>query len=203
MPQSKQRTLGALLLLGLSLPALRELLQAQMHVHMLVQLPALALAGALLAGPHTLVPAHRQRIWNAQGITGLCVAFFVLTLSMVPRLLDMAVTDPLWNTAKFVAFLVCGFALRRSWRQAGWVLQGFFLGNLLPMMAVVGVIYQESPLRVCNAYGLGDQQTTGFWMVLCACAVAGVWLWRVMADQLASEAQADRFIVSAGAISRD
>ena len=72
--------------------------------------------------------------------------------------------------------------------ESGWVLQGFFLGNLLPMMAVVGVIYQESPLRVCNAYGHDDQQTTGFWMVLCACAVAGVWLWRVMAAQLASEA---------------
>jgi hypothetical protein len=203
MPQNKQRTLGALLLLGLSLPAFRELLQAQMHVHMLVQLPALALAGALLAGPNASVPAHRQRVWNAQGITGMCFAFFALTLSMIPRVLDMAVVDPLWNTAKFVAFLMCGFALRHSWRQAGWVLQGFFLGNLLPMMAVVGVIYQEPPLRVCNAYGLGDQQTTGFWMVLSASAVAGVWLWRVMAAQLAFEAETARFSMSAGAIAKD
>jgi hypothetical protein len=198
MPKSKQRSLGAVLLLGLSLPAVRELLQAQMHVHMLVQLPALALAGGLLAGSNPHVPTHGQRVWNANGITGLCIALFVLTLSMVPRLLDMTVTDPLWNTAKFTAFLLCGFALRRSWRQAGWVLQGFFLGNLLPMMAVAGVIYQESPLRVCNAYGLGDQQTTGFWMVLCASAVAAVWLWRVMLAQMASEKEADRFSADAG-----
>jgi hypothetical protein len=202
MPQSKQRTLGALLLLGLSLPAFRELLQAQMHVHMLVQLPALALAGALLAGSNPHVPSHGQRVWNANGITGLCLALFVMTLSMVPRLLDMTVTDPLWNTGKFAAFLLCGFALRRSWRQAGWVLQGFFLGNLLPMMAVVGVIYQESPLRVCNAYGLGDQQTTGFWMVLSASAVAGVWLWRVMLAQMASEKETDRFSANTGMISK-
>ncbi len=179
------------MLLVLSLPALQELLQAQMHFQMLVQMPALALTGALLAGSNPRVPTHWQRVWNAHGITGLCLALFVMTLSMVPRLLDITVTDPLWNTGKFAAFLLCGYALRRSWQQAGWVLQGFFLGNLLPMMVVSGFIYQDSPLRVCNVYGLGDQQTTGFWMVLSASVVAVVWLWRVFLAQMASETEAN------------
>ena len=34
--------------------------------------------------------------------------------------------------------VLAGAALRLSWRPAGLVVQGFFLGNVLPMSAVVG-----------------------------------------------------------------
>ena len=46
-------------------------------------------------------------------------------------------------------------------RPAGLLVQGFFLGNLLPMTAVVGDLVETSPTRVCNAYLLDDQAGRG------------------------------------------
>ena len=58
------------------------------------------------------------------------------------------------------------------------VVQAFFLGNVLPMMGVVGTLYQDSAVRVCNAYRLDDQQDLGRAMVLIAITTAALWLFR-------------------------
>jgi hypothetical protein len=172
--------IGGVWWLVLALPIVRDRLQAHMWSHMILQLPALALCGALMASAAAPDDNRLQHTWNAHGMTGLSFCALVLTLSMVPRVLDMAVTDATWNACKFIGLTLCGVAWRLSWRPAGWVLQGFFLGNVLPMMAVAGHLYQDTPLRVCNAYGLQDQQRTG--MLLCALVftVATGWLWHVL-----------------------
>jgi len=48
------------------------------------------------------------------------------------------------------------------------------------MMAVVGYLYQDTPLRVCNAYGLEDQQRTGLLLNITVVVVAAGWLWRAL-----------------------
>jgi len=58
-------------------------------------------------------------------------------------------------------------------------MQGFFLGNVLPMSFVVGQLYVDSPLRLCNAYLLDDQERLGRWLMALAAAVAVAWLARV------------------------
>lgn len=172
--------LGVVLLFALVLSPLRHLLESGMSLHMLAQYPALMLAGALIAAA---VPARLRcclSAWNAMGISGLAAFGLIVSVLMIPRALDLAVIDYRAESVKVAALLVAGAVLRPSWRRAGVVVQGFFLGNVLPMTIVVGTLYQDSLLRLCNAYRLEDQQQLGFALVWGAGVVATVWLVHVM-----------------------
>jgi hypothetical protein len=158
----------------------RQALEASMSVHMVVQVPLLALCGALLAA--WLPVRWRARIdrWNAHGIAGLFAVALAMALLMVPRLLDLAVVDLRIDAAKALVLLACGAALRLSWTRAGALVQGFFLGNVLPMMGAVGQLYQDSPLRLCNAYLLGDQVRLGQALVGAAIVLGVAWFARLL-----------------------
>ena len=172
----RQRLVAVALLALLLVPALREWLTASMWRHMVLQFPLWIGVGALVvAGLSLAARAHVAR-WNAHGISGLVGGGAVLAVLMVPRVLDLALVSAPIEAAKCAALLLAGAALRLSWRAAGLVVQGFFLGNMLPMMAVVGQLYIDSPLRLCNAYLLGDQARLGEWLVATAALVAVGWL---------------------------
>ena len=147
-----------------------------MASHMLVQFPLLLLAGACMAVAAPAALQRRLAEWNAHGIAGLTLAAGVLALSMVPRLLDLALTHSPTEAAKFTWLLLSGAALRLSWKGAGTVLQGFFLGNTMPMMAMAGWLYENAPVRLCNAYGFDDQQTVGLALSWAAATIAATWL---------------------------
>ena len=189
---ARQAALGLLMVVLLALPAARAALEASMWRHMVLQAPLWMLAGALLAGGLGLRARARVARWNAHGISGLLYAALVLALLMVPRVLDLALVSPAVEAAKCAALVLAGAALRLSWRPAGLMVQGFFLGNVLPMAVVVGQLYIDSPTRVCNAYLLGDQDRLGQWLVSIAAALAVVWLvqapWRVARSDAAGPA---------------
>jgi hypothetical protein len=172
---------GAALAAGCVSWPLRDALEAGMATHMLVQFPLLLLAGALLhvsrspSGDARFASADEPD-WNRLGIAGLVFAACVLALTMIPRLLDLALVDARVEAAKIVALLAAGAALRASWRRAGLVVQGFFLGNVLPMTAVVGTLYQDAPQRLCNGYRLDEQVLVGTLLVALAVALALGWL---------------------------
>jgi hypothetical protein len=156
----------------LALPAMRQLLEASMTLHMLAQFPLLVVAGALLA---RVLPGRWRRgvdAWNAHGIAGLLGATLVLMLLMIPRLLDLTLVDPRVEAAKFLALLASGAALQLSWQRAGLLVQAFFLGNVLPMTAAVGQLFIDAPLRLCNAYLLDDQVRLGIGLVVLAVLAA-------------------------------
>ena len=163
----------------MALAPVRQLLESSMWRHMLVQFPLWMLVGCWLAS--ALGARARERIarWNADGISGLVATAVVLAVLMVPRVLDLALVRPDIEVAKCTALVVAGAALRLSWLPAGQVVQGFFLGNVLPMTAVVGQLYIDSPLRLCNAYLLDDQARLGQWLVGAAVLVAVGWLAQV------------------------
>lgn len=168
--------LGALLLALLLIPAVRHGMEASMWRHMLVQAPAWMWVGALLAAalPRSVRAALAR--WNAYGIAGLIGAAAVLAVLMVPRVLDLALLRGDVESVKLLALLGAGAALRLSWRPAGLVLQFFFLGNVLAMMVVVGQLYIDSPLRLCNAYLLDDQARLGRWLIGVAALLGATWL---------------------------
>ena len=164
------------LLVLLALPPVRHALEASMARHMLAQFPLLMLAGALLAGA---LPGNARSAlarWNAHGISGLLLVALVLALAMIPRLLDLALVYGPVELAKCAALVLAGAALRLSWQPAGMLMQGFFLGNVLPMSFVVGQLYVDSPVRVCNAYLLDDQVRLGQALSWSAAIVAVLWL---------------------------
>ncbi|CAN7620205.1 hypothetical protein [Polaromonas sp. LjRoot131] len=163
------------LLFLLALPGVRQGLEASMTRHMLVQYPLLMLAGWLFAAAVPSRGQARLNLWNAHGISGLFATALMLAILMIPRVLDLALVDGRIEILKSLALLGCGAALRLSWRAAGLLVQGFFLGNVLPMMAVVGNLYENSPVRVCNAYLLDDQARLGQMLVWIAAAIAAAW----------------------------
>lgn len=183
--------MAAVALLGLlAMPPLRHALEAGMTTHMLVQFPLLALCGAMLA--HALPARWRAACdrWNAYGVSGLLAAALVLAVLMIPRVLDLALVDARVEAAKWLALVACGAALRLSWRPAGLLVQGFFLGNVLPMTVVAGQLFQDTTVRLCNAYLLDDQVRLGRGLVWIAAAAAAIWLALVIRALMRREAPA-------------
>ena len=172
----RQAAAGLALLALLAWPPLHQLLQATMWRHMLLQFALWMAAGALLAAALPRRARSAVARCNVHGISGLVLSGVVLAVLMVPRVLDLALRDAAIDLAKCAALLLVGAALRLSWRPAGRVMQAFFLGNLLPMTVVVGQLYLDSPLRLCNAYLLDDQARLGRWLIGLAALAAVAWL---------------------------
>ena len=176
-------------LLGLMLwPPVRHLTESSMTAHMVLQYTALMVVGALIVSRPVGAPTPRwmrelQR-GNEHGVAGLLAFALTMALLMVPRVLDLALVDARIEGLKLLALVASGAALKLSWRRAGVVVQAFFLGNVLPMMAVVGTLYQDASIRVCNAYRLDDQQTLGAALCWLAAGVGALWLLQVWRAQL-------------------
>jgi len=174
----RQGSSAIILALAVLMPPFRHVVETSMVLHMLLQFPVLLLAGGLLAGQMSASwRAHAAR-WNAHGTTGLAFVGLNASLGMVPRLLDLAVTDMRVEIVKCMTLVLCGVALRLSWRPAGIIMQGFFLGNVLPMMAIAGSLYVDTPLRLCNQYHLDEQFRVGQSLIWIAGTVGTLWLAR-------------------------
>lgn len=167
---------GALLATAVYMPVAREWLEADMARHMLVQFPALIAAGALCSTVVSDRVRSRVAEWNAHGVPGLLLCISVLSFWMIPRALDEAVQNEQIATIKLASLLGCGFLLSLSWREAGSVVQLFFLGNWAWMGASAGLLYQQWPSRLCAVYLIDQQATTGFGLVVMAVVVPVAWL---------------------------
>jgi hypothetical protein len=164
--------MGTALLAGLALPVARAQLERAMIAHMLVQIPLLAIAGALIA---TDVPAAwkaRISVWNRGGIAGTLLAILVSSWWMVPRALDSALASPEAELLKFVSLpLLVGAPAALSWRALGRLGRGFAIANVLPMWAVVRLITVPRP--AASAITTVDQQVTAGTGLLWLSVVAG------------------------------
>ena len=152
-------------------------LESSMARHMLVQLPLLVYAGVIAA---RLLPARLSAArFDEYGIVGLAALLFISAYWMVPRALELSLTSPVSEAAKFASLLVLGLILPGSLRRCPWVVQLFFLGNFGAMMAIAGIQYQNMPQRLCNAYLLDDQGNTGLGLVAGAILISIAWCMRI------------------------
>jgi hypothetical protein len=161
---------------ALTFTPLRPWLEASMLTHMLVQFPLLMLAGSLMAPAMPALASRALARWNGLGLAGLVLLAAVLSLVMIPRMLDLALADARIEALKFSALVVAGAGARASWRTAGTVVQAFFLGSVLPMTVAAGSLYSDAPVRLCNAYLLDEQQRVGAALVASAAACGVAWL---------------------------
>jgi len=162
---------------------LRGPLEASMGLHMLVQLPLIAIGGALIgqALQNTRVAALIARV-DAYGLTGMSWLLMASAYWMIPRALEESLTLPLAEAAKFASLSIMGALLPGALKRANAVIQLFFLGNLCWMMAIAGIQYQDMPQRLCNAYALDEQVTAGVGLVIASILLAVVWCaWRLPA----------------------
>lgn len=171
-----QTVAGAGLLLMLNIPSIRRIMESDMAYHMLLQFPLLLLAGWLLAKTLPMQVKTGLQAWNCAGVTGLLAASMTLMFWMIPRALDLVLVNPALEFMKFISLTLAGIALALSWPGAGMIVRGFFLGNVLPMMMVVGWLYIEAPVRLCNSYLSYDQLHTGRGLLALSIAASLFWL---------------------------
>jgi hypothetical protein len=173
--------LTALLVLVLLAPPVRHRLEATMTGQMLVQIPLLVAAGWLLSRGLPARVLARVEPWNHRGIAGLVLVTVVSAFWMLPRSLDAATSHPLMAAAKYLSVpLLIGLPFAVSWPRMSFVVRGVFLVEFVATFFRLGWLYRIAPIRLCNNYGLDDQQRLGGYMV----AVGGgllAWLaWKLL-----------------------
>ena len=118
-------------------------LEASPLTHVLVQLPVLALAGALTV-PHL---RFGRGDWNRGGWACLLAAGFGIAFWMLPRSIDAALTNIRWEAAKFLTlpFLV-GLPLAAGYARAHDVLEV----DLIPRTRALQLLEGEDNIVRCD-----------------------------------------------------
>jgi len=163
-----------------ALPPIGDLLMRSMLTQMLIQIPLLFAAGAIWAQRLRWSNDAWWRAWNAQGTAGLLAAVIILSFWMTPIALDHAASEWRWEAGKIVSVAIAGFVAGASWRLGSTVTHIFYLGNMLWMSVTVGLLYQESTRRYCNAYLSDDQVMTGQALVASSIGIALIWACRAV-----------------------
>lgn len=150
---------------------LRGSLESHPVTHILVQIPALAVAGWLIGDAAAARwPALRSSSWNLGGATGILVVFFAGAFWMLPRHIDWAINAPAGELAKFVSIpLAIGLPLALSWHRLSLLVHCLIKTNAISMMLSLAWVYATAPERLCNNYLLGQQQQLGevlFWLAI-------------------------------------
>ena len=174
-------TAGLALTALLTLPPVTGVLEASMVGHVVIQIPLLVMAGWLFGSAIKAAAAAKTRAFlescNGAGIPGLLLAVFAALFWMLPRSLDAALGEPVVEFGKFVSVpLLIGLPLCLSWHRLRAVARGFVWANLVSMLAALGWLYLDAPVRLCNSYRVHQQVMLGQVLLLIAAAVALFWI---------------------------
>jgi hypothetical protein len=171
----------------LATPPARAWLESSMTLHMLVQLPLLALlgfwTGALwrAAGSDGAIRSlARMQAFNAGGATGILAASFVMVLWMLPRCLDLARLDPAIDALKLLSVPLAGLAIALSWPRLPIIARAVVHLEAIATLLRFGWGYLAAEERLCLAYLAGDQQRTGELLLLAGATYALAIVWRPM-----------------------
>ena len=172
--------------ISLSVPPLRSVIEQSMAWHMVFQMPLLVLSGWLVA--RTVLPffltarsanaatvASLSKL-NQFSLTGFMAAQFIVAYWMLPLAIDRAVVLPAFDLLKLLSLFVCGVLLADVFKRAPSILQLFFMGYLVSMMAWLGVYFATTDLRLCNAYSLESQARTGWGLLALGVVLGASWL---------------------------
>ena len=167
--------------IALSLPKVRHLIESSMAVHMLVQMPLLILAGYLI---HTR-PQHSSYKLTTSAAQWLWI-YLTSMFWMLPISLDKALIYPAWDVFKIVSLLITGAVLKLVF-QSYRLLALFFIGSMVMMLFFVGFNYQQSDVRLCNAYLIESQQLTGTGLIIVASSLLLFLFWKIKQELAANE----------------
>src|SRR5690606_3331375 len=142
----KQALYGLFVLIVLTLPPVRHLLESIMIVHMHMQMPAIVFAGFLMGKFVELKFPRFLEKWNRNGIPGILLFVVVMIYWTIPKTMDETLTVTSMEFFKFFSLsLLAGVPLRVSWRKlskrAKNILFIFFTLKYFGM----GVLYINAP----------------------------------------------------------
>lgn len=172
--------IGLLLLLFVSFPYVRSMLEASMVGTMLVQYPILVASGYFLAKGFPEKWRTFFLHFNENGIAGILSTICVVGYWILPRSIDAALNQPLMEIAKYSSLpFVAGVLLYYSWQLLGPICKSFIWTNLISMIFVMSWLYSASPARLCNNYLVTAQQQLGKAMFVLGLVICLLFLGRV------------------------
>ena len=153
--------LGAIAALPLLLlwSALRQTVEGRMSLHMLLEFPALFSAGWAAQRLGLRAPWLHWIDWR--GWTGATGVTLISITWMLPSLLDLSLMSPTVAAAKIVSWWLAGWWLADSWHRLDSEVLLFFIGNIAWMTATAGMLYLDTPQRLCVNYLQDDQREAG------------------------------------------
>ncbi len=167
----KQSIYGLVLFIFLALPPVAELLESIMIIHMHMQMPLLVAAGCLMARALQLRQAAFLDKWNRTGVPGMLLFLIVTAYWMLPRAMDEAIASHYAELFKFISLpFLAGVPLRDSWPRLSANVKHASLLLYTILFAVMGWLYIQAPVQLCNNYLLIEQITLGWgFLTMAAC----------------------------------
>lgn len=158
----------------LLLAPIRNAVESSMALQMLAEFP-FVMASGFAASRMVSRRIGDGRAFEAimhMGLVPLLGATLCLMFWMVPLGLDLARLDAGIDAAKLASLFIAGGALQHGLRRAPGGGLVFFAGNLIWMLATVGLLFHDTPSRLCASYLMDDQRLAGIGLVAYAIAVA-------------------------------
>lgn len=175
----------------------KDYLQASMALHMLVQIPMIMFAGVffslylsyqILSNNHPSNNIHLNQFksykalskhlkkFNQLGISGFLFVSLVSMYWMIPKALDQVLISQYAQLSKYLSVFIAGLVIHVSYKASHTVVRLFFIGAICWTMAIVGLLYQETDVRLCNFYLISDQQWAGRGLVILAIILPTCWI---------------------------
>jgi len=152
----------------LMLPVVDIYLDSIMALHMSAQMGGLVLLGVLTAKtikkPLNIFPilkAGKTLKLNQYGVSSLIFFLGTITFWMIPRSLDLAVTDNMVDYIMHINLFCAGFLLGKSLEKMPFVLKTAAGIYGLSMWISAGLTYSRYNLLLCATYDLEMQKETG------------------------------------------
>ncbi|MDZ7736900.1 MAG: hypothetical protein U5P41_12975 [Gammaproteobacteria bacterium] len=140
------------------LPPLRNLLEGSLIAHVLLQIPMLILAGASAGRALPAAWQHAYGRADPLGWISLLVALFTLAFWLLPRNLDLAVSDPQFAWLKYMSlFIMAGILLGLGGPRLPSLACHFLWTNAAAMLLLMGWLYSVAPVRLCTNYLISEQ----------------------------------------------
>lgn len=132
---------------------------------MTLQMPLLFFIGSLVIKRNP-AKIHRNAI-DIDLFGWVCVST-TLSVWMIPRIMDVSVENWPVDAVKFCLLLLSGAWTTMLVRYGSGPLAIFFCTNISGMLAIAGMLYTNSDIRLCNAYLFNDQAYTGNGLIVIA-----------------------------------
>jgi len=165
------------LALAIMLTPLGQWLESSMTSHVLIEMPLLIGIGLVFG---CCVERKFSKLlfdFNAGGIAGVLIATFTLAFWMIPRWLDLSLTDPVVALGKYLSLIgLVGIPLAWSWSRMHVITRAVVKIEFLSMLFRIGWLYLIWPERLCNSYLLQDQVWLGWGFLLLGISLTISWL---------------------------
>ncbi|MCO6497849.1 MAG: hypothetical protein J5I50_09325 [Chitinophagaceae bacterium] len=144
-----------------------EYLSETMMRHQVMQLPAMVLLG-VLTGLYFKKLVVKDLAWQISLLIMVMTSFIFW---MLPRSVDMAVIDPLYNRSMHLNMFVAGLVIVAVLRAAVFEIKIAFLGMVAAMTLAVGITLRVFNILLCSSFNIFQQQETGLYLIFLSIAL--------------------------------